>query len=83
MKAAERRVFDSISDVFGARYNNTCFRGKPYSEHHWQGVETEKSFLVNAIESWNSMYEYLFTNLKGLEEDYKKQEQNYNQLVSD
>jgi hypothetical protein len=61
----------------------TCFRGKPYSERHWQGVETEKSFLVSAIESWNSKYEYLFTNLKRLEEYYKEQEQNYNQLVSD
>lgn len=67
--------------MFGERYNKTCFRGKPYYEYDWQGVEIERSFLVRAIESWNS--EYLFIKLKRVEEIYKEQEQNYNQLVSD
>lgn len=80
VKAAMQPVFYSILDVFGERYNKTCFRGRPYNEHHWQGVETERSFLVSAIESWNS--EYLFINLKRVEEHYKEQEQSYNQLVS-
>jgi hypothetical protein len=83
VKAATQPVFYSILDVFGERYNKTCFRGKSYNEYHWQGVETERLFLVNAIESWNSEYEYLFIKLKRVEDHYKEQEQSYNQLVGD